>query len=71
MRLLKKLLQNKVRSHWKDLRANAWTYYNFRAQKRLRSNLQLFKVLSLVQDKMKASKFYALSKIKEAMIVKV
>ena len=65
MKYLRKILLNKVRSHLKEVRANAWTYYNYRQQKSMRSNLQLFKVLSIIQDKMKLNKFHAMSKLKE------
>jgi len=33
----------------------------------MKANLQLFKVLSLLQDKMKTSKYFALNKIKETV----
>lgn len=59
----------KMRSYMKEMKANAWTYYNYRQQKKMKSNLQLFKVLSLVQDKMKNHKFFAFSKIKERSYV--
>jgi hypothetical protein len=65
VRYLRKILLTKLRSHLKEVKANSWTYYNQRQQKRLRSNLQLFKVMSMVQDKMKTDKFFALNKLKE------
>lgn len=30
VKYLRKILQNKLRSNFKDLKANAWTYYNYR-----------------------------------------
>ena len=66
VKYLRKILQNKLRSNFKDLKANAWTYYNYRQQKRMKSNLMLFKVLSLLNEKMKSNKFQAMSKLKEA-----
>ena len=65
VKYLRKILMNKVRQNFKDLKANAWTYYNQREQKKLKSKLQLFKVLCMIQDKMKGEKFQAMSKIKE------
>jgi len=41
----------KLRDNFQDLKANAWTYYNYRLQKKMRTNMQLFKVLSMLQDK--------------------
>lgn len=29
-KLLKKLLLDKMRSHMKEMKANVWTYYNYR-----------------------------------------
>ena len=49
----------------KEVQAGSWTYQNYRQQKKLRSNLQLFKVLSMVQDKIRATKFVAMARIKE------
>lgn len=53
----------KLRTHFKDLKANAWHYHNQREQAKLKKRLQLFKVLSIVQDKMKRDKYFALMRI--------
>ena len=59
-KLLKKLLSNKMRENFHEVKVNAWKYYNYRTQKKLRTNMQLFKVLSMIQDKMKTQKLNAL-----------
>jgi hypothetical protein len=64
VRLLKKVLVNKVREHFKQIRG---TYCNHKQQKKMRATMQLFKVVSMLQEKMKHNKMFAILKIKEAL----
>jgi hypothetical protein len=64
VRLLKKVLVNKCREHFKQIRG---TYCNHKQQKKMRATMQLFKVVSMLQEKMKHNKMFAVLKIKEAL----
>ncbi len=66
VRLLKKVLMNKCREHFKQIRGNAWAYYNHRQQKKMKATMQLFKVMSMLQEKIKLDKMVAVAKIKGA-----
>ena len=62
VRLLKKVLVNKFRDHFKQIKG---TYCNHKQQKKMRATMQLFKVVSMLQEKMKQNKMVAVLKIKE------
>ncbi len=65
MKFLRKIIVTKLRAVMKDMKANSWAYSTHRQQQKLKKRLSLFKVMSMIQDKIKGSKYAALSKIKE------
>ena len=48
------------------MRTNAWTILNQKQQQKMKATMQLFKVMSMIQEKMKNQKMSGISKIKEA-----
>ena len=68
LKLLKKLVNSKLRGHLNTVRMNSIAYFMHRQQMKFKSKLALVKILNSVMDKMKQSKFMAFSKIKEICI---
>ena len=70
VKLLRKFLNSKLRDNFQQIKANALHYQNYRTQKKLRANMQLFKVASILQDKLKSNKFSAFANIRERALTK-
>ena len=60
---------NKFRENFKQLRVNAWQNLNQRQQNKMKATMQLFKVMSMIQEKMRHQKVTAVNKIKEVTIM--